>query len=48
MSKITNANLYLDYYDINHSNQDMILKIYGLNYNVFRIMSGMGGLMFSN
>lgn len=48
MSKITNINLYLDYFNINHSTSDMILKVYGINYNVFRIMNGMGGLSFSN
>ena len=25
-----------------------IIKVYGINYNVLRIMSGMGGLAFSN
>ena len=48
LSKITNTNLYLDYYNINHSQNDMILKVYGVNYNIFRIVSGMGGLSFSN
>jgi hypothetical protein len=48
MSKITNTNLYLDYSDINHSNNDMILKVFGMNYNVLRIMSGMGGLQYTN
>ena len=48
MSKITNTTLYLDYFDINHSQKDMILKVFGLNYNIFRIISGMGGLAFSN
>jgi len=47
MSKITNINLYIDYYNINHSQNDMVLKVYGLNYNIFRIISGMGGLAFS-
>ena len=48
MSKITNTTLYLDYFDIDHSQKDMILKVFGLNYNIFRIISGMGGLAFSN
>jgi hypothetical protein len=47
MSKFTNINLFLEY-NINHSDNDMILKIYAVNYNVLRIMSGMGGLLFSN
>ena len=48
MSKITNVNLYLDYSLINHSTNNMVLKVYGVNYNIFRIMSGMAGLVFSN
>ena len=48
MSKITNSNLYLDYFNTNHSQNDMILKVFCVNYNIFRIMSGMGGLSFSN
>ena len=48
MSKFTNIKLFLDYSTINHSTNDMILKIYAVNYNVLRIMSGMGGLVFSN
>jgi hypothetical protein len=48
MSKITNSNLYLDYYNTNHSQNDMILKVFCLNYNILRIISGMGGLVFSN
>ena len=48
LSKITNCNLYLNYSSINHSQNDMILKVYCVNYNILRIMSGMGGLSFSN
>ena len=48
MSKFAIANLYLDYYDINHSENDLVLKVYGINYNILRIMSGMAGLIFSN
>jgi hypothetical protein len=48
MSKITNVNLYLDYTGINNTGQNQILKIFGVNYNIFRITSGMGGLSFSN
>ena len=48
MSKFTNINLYLDYSGINHSANDMVLKVYAVNYNILRIMSGMGGLTFSN
>lgn len=48
MSKISKSILYIDYFNINHSNNDMILKVYGLNYNILRIISGMAGLSFSN
>ena len=48
MSKFTNINLYLDYSGINKSGNDLVLKIYAINYNILRIMSGMGGLSFSN
>jgi hypothetical protein len=48
MSKISNSVLYLDYFNINHSQNDMILKVFCVNYNILRIVSGMGGLSFSN
>ena len=49
MSKFTNINLFLEYDNtVNHSNNDMILKVYAINYNILRIMGGMGGLTFSN
>jgi len=48
MSKITNSVLFLDYNTINHSQNDMILKVFCVNYNILRINSGMGGLSFSN
>jgi len=48
MSKFANINLQLDYTTINHSSTDMNLKVYALNYNILRIMNGMGGLVFSN
>ena len=38
----------IDYNKINHSQNDMILKVYAVNYNILRIASGMGGLAFSN
>ena len=47
-SKFANINLYLDYFNINHSQNDMILKVFCVNYNILRIVSGMGGLAFSN
>ena len=48
MSKFTSTILYLNYNGINHSQNNMVLKVYGTNYNIFRIMSGMGGLIYSN
>jgi hypothetical protein len=48
MSKFTSSNLYLSYNDINPRTKNMILKVFGLNYNILRIMSGMAGLSFSN
>jgi len=48
MSKFTNINLFLEYNNINRSNNDMILKVYAVNYNILRISGGMGGLAFSN
>ena len=48
MSKFTNINLYLDYSLIDRGGNDMIIKVYAKNYNVLRINSGMGGLIFSN
>jgi hypothetical protein len=48
MSKFTNIILYLDYNTINRGGNDMIIKIYAKNYNILRINSGMGGLVFSN
>jgi len=48
MSKFANITLYLDYFKINHSQNDMILKVFCVNYNILRIVSGMAGIAFSN
>jgi len=48
LSKFASTNLYLKYNTINHSENNLILKVFGVNYNIFRIISGMGGLAFSN
>lgn len=48
MSKITNLNLFLDYGQVNTTGENLILKVFAINYNILRIMSGMGGLSFSN
>jgi len=43
MSRIDNATLNLK--DVDSANT---VSIYAVNYNVLRIMSGMGGLAYSN
>lgn len=48
MSKITSTTLYLDYSTIDRTGYNLILKVFAVNYNILRIMSGMGGLSFSN
>lgn len=48
MSRITTATLYLNYNGIDTGGSNLTLKIYGVNYNVLRIMSGMAGVSFSN
>ena len=48
MSKFANITLYLDYYSITHNLNDMILKVFCVNYNILRIISGMAGLAFTN
>jgi hypothetical protein len=49
MSKITTTTLYIDYTNVTNINGvALVLKVYGVNYNIFRIMSGMGGLSFSS
>ena len=44
-SRIDNAVLQLDYTDVTAAKN---LKVFAVNYNVLRIMSGMGGLAYSN
>jgi hypothetical protein len=49
MSRIDNATLLLTVHpDIASSNLIKKLRVYAVNYNVLRIMSGMGGLAYSN
>ena len=48
MSKFTSNILYLNDNGSDHSQNNMVLKVYSTNYNIFRIVSGMGGLSFSN
>lgn len=45
MSRINNIILYLE--SIYNDNTEYIATLYAVNYNVFRIISGMGGLAFS-
>ena len=48
-SRIDNAVLQLTYSNtVETYNQSLNLNIYAVNYNVLRIMSGMGGLAYSN
>jgi hypothetical protein len=44
MSRIDNATLLIDL----ASNAAGQLRVYAVNYNVLRIMAGMGGLAYSN
>jgi hypothetical protein len=49
MSRIDNATLLLTVHpDIASTNLNKKLRVYAVNYNVLRIMSGMGGLIASN
>jgi hypothetical protein len=49
-SRIDNAQLELKTVNLDNggSTQNLNLKLYAVNYNVLRIMSGMGGLAYSN
>jgi hypothetical protein len=46
-SRIDNATLVLDFNGVSGSNSGT-LNVYCVNYNVLRVMSGMGGLAYSN
>ena len=46
-SRIDNAVMPLSFTS-NQSEEDRVIKVFGINYNVLRIMSGMGGLAYSN
>jgi hypothetical protein len=49
MSRIDNATLHLTLTrDSVHQNRACKVRVYATNYNVLRIMSGMGGLAYSN
>ena len=49
MSRIDTALLTMDIYDAaNYQAVNSSLYVYATNYNVLRILSGMGGLAYSN
>ena len=48
MSRIDTATLNLEYSPIVAGTDTAILNVYAVNYNVLRILSGMGGLAYSN
>ncbi len=48
MSRIDNATLQLTVSSAMHSLSNPVVKVFATNYNVLRIMSGMGGLAYSN
>jgi hypothetical protein len=47
MSRIDTATLNLEYETVGPTDT-AILNVYAVNYNVLRILSGMGGLAYSN
>ena len=51
-SRVDNATLYLKVNDICYCtgkpNEFVNIRVYAINYNILRIMSGMGGLAYSN
>lgn len=48
LSKFTSIILSLDYTGSNNTSSTSVQRVYGINYNIFRITSGMGGLSFCN
>ena len=46
-SRIDSAKLHLNYL-VSTNSQTLDVVVYAINYNVLRIMSGMGGLAYSN
>ncbi len=48
MSRIDNATLQINLSSTGADGSGEIIKVYAVNYNVLRIMSGMGGLAYSN
>jgi hypothetical protein len=48
MSKIDNIRMAIEFDGTISSNNTVDLRIYATNYNIFRIIHGIGGLVFSN
>ena len=48
MSRIDSASLDINYNLTSAENSDYNLNVYAINYNVLRILSGMGGIAYSN
>ena len=48
LSRIDNATLTLQITSAANGNTNTVVAVYAVNYNVLRIMSGMGGLAYSN
>jgi len=42
MSKITTTTLFINYNTTNFNGSNLVLKVFGINYNIFRIMSCIG------
>ena len=48
MSRIDTATLNIEYETVLTASESAFLNVYAVNYNVLRILSGMGGLAYSN
>jgi len=48
MSRIDTATLNIEYGAVSATTDSAFLNVYAVNYNVLRILSGMGGLAYSN
>jgi hypothetical protein len=48
MSRIDTATLNIEYETVLSASESAFLNVYAVNYNVLRILSGMGGLAYSN
>ena len=48
LNLVVTSNALTNYVDVNSVNDSAKVNVYAVNYNVLRIMSGMGGLAYSN